>query len=128
MMTPEVEENLQTEKVVELLNEITGSKQYLIEKNDFGVANLLGRCYEMVKNLHITNTEISRENRAITDHRRNIWAGLAMQGLLAKDGEQFDTPKQAFSLADNMVDYGKQESKTKGTEDGLGTTASKDNN
>jgi negative regulator of replication initiation len=76
-MTDE-EQKLQGDKVVELLNEISAVKQSLLKTNDFGQANMLGRCYETIKTLHIINTEAVRENRLLTDHHRLYFAGQAM--------------------------------------------------
>ena len=119
-MTSEEELKLQGDKVVELLNEITASKQYLIEKNDFGQANMLGRITEMIKCLHIVNVETTKENLALSDSLRLHYAGQAMQGLLSGNEEFIGYPlltvKQAFSIADNMVKHGKKEGQIKETE------------
>ncbi len=108
-MNEEEEQELQGAKVVELLNEISLNKPFLIEKKNFLIANMLGRCYDMLTNLHITNTETVRENRLLTDHKRLHFAGMAMQALIASDGVMNDTVKEAYLLADSMVEHSKKE-------------------
>ncbi len=116
-MTPEEELKLQGDQVTELLNKISGLKQQAMEEHShFYVANILGRCYEMIKVLHIQSVQTIKENLNISNNRRLHYAGQALNGLLASNGLMFDTVDQAYRLADEMVDYGRQESKVKETD------------
>ncbi len=127
-MKSKEEQELQHDKIVELLNEISSCKQGELERNNFGKANMLGRCYELLKTLHITNTERGKDLRMITDHKRLHFAGQAMQALIISDGVMGDTVAEAFMIADSMVKYGKTNSKTKCTGDGTGNTSTEDSN
>ncbi len=124
------EQTLQSDKVVELLNEIAGHRRYATEKNDFGIANLLHRCYEMLKNMQVVNADAVRENRSMSDHHRTHFAGLAMQSLLIanKDICVGTTVEDAFGIADEMVKHGKKNSETKCTGDDTGNTPTKNSN
>ncbi len=106
-MKPDDEQELQNDKIVELLNEINACKQGELERNNFGKANMLGRCYELLKTLHITNTERGRDLRMITEHKRLHFAGQAMQSLISRsyvsDIVEGDIPVHAFSMADSMI-------------------------
>jgi hypothetical protein len=132
----EDEQKLQSQKIVELLNEITLSKQGLIEKKDFKTANQLGRCYEIISSLHVANTEAIRDNRLLTDHKRLNFAGQAMQAMIIREsGDKNKLPfhlyyedivRSAFNIADSMVNYGKANSETNGAGDGIGSQSTKD--
>lgn len=133
--TQEVEKELEAQRIAYLLNDVECLKQEFIDAgkfssklNRFYVANILGKCYENIKRLHITNVDTVRENENLTDHRRWVFAGQAMQALIASDGVMADTTQEAFLIADNMVKHGKQNSKTKCTGDGTGNTCPENNN
>ncbi len=131
MITKEEELKLEGQRVADLLNNISGLQQQAIEENShFYVANILGKCYETIKTLHIINMETIRENELLRDHKRWEIAAKAMQEYLhMMDASEFCLiPKAAFTLADNMVNYGKQNSETKCTSDGTGNTHSEDSN
>ncbi len=133
MMTQEEEDKLQNQKVTDLLNKITDLKEQAMEdKSHFYVANTLGRCHEIIQDLHVINVHTIRENRHLLDTRRLHLAGLAMQALLtrlpATEYYPQQIPKAAFDIADKMVNYGKQDSKTKCTDDGTGITSTKNSN
>ncbi len=130
-ITEEEERELHAQHVADLLNKIGDIKRQAVEeKSHFYVASTLGRCCEMIKTLHITNTEISRDNRLLTDHKRLLFAGLAMQSLLVvnKDDCIQTTCEKAFGIADNMVKHGKQNSKTKCTGDDTGIATTENTN
>ena len=113
MKTVKQEELLQEgERVALLLNDIELLKQEFIDAttksskiNQFYVANILGKCYENIKRLHIINMETIRENEKLADHRRMVFAGQAMQGLITSDGIIVDTVREAFLIADSMVTF-----------------------
>ncbi len=129
MITPEEEDKLHNQKVMDLLEKITDLKtQAMEEQSHFYVANTLGRCHEIIQNMHIENGELRRSNAGLADNRRWYFAGLAMQALITSDGIMGDTTQQAFLIADNMVNYVKQDSKAKCTDDGTGTTTTKNSN
>ncbi len=115
-MTTEDELKLQGDKVVELLNELSSIKKYVAEDlKNFGLANTLGRAAEMIKALHIINVETIKENIAVTDGARLHFAGQAMQGLIQRYANYHNIVVEAFEIADNMVNYGKQESQVNET-------------
>ncbi len=129
MITQEEEDKLHNQKVSDLLEKINDLKtQAMEEQSHFYVANTLGRCHEIIQDLHVVNVHTIKENRHLLDTRRLHLAGLAMQALIISDGQMCDTAQQAFLIADSMVNYGKQDSKTKCTGDGTGTTSTKDSN
>ncbi len=132
-MTPEEELKLQGDMVTGLLNKISDLKRQAVEEQShFYVANVLGECYEVIKSLHIISVQTAKENLKLTDHKRLYFAGKALQGLLAganpEQGYCCNIVEEAFQIADNMVNYGKQDSKTKCTDDGTGTTPTEDSN
>ncbi len=120
-MTYEEEQRLHADHVVGLLNEISSCGH---EQDEIGLSNLLGRCREMIKTLHVINIEAMRENRAMSDHHRTHFAGMALQALIGRtheDGTVDVLIEHAYTIADKMVNYGKNDSKTKCTDGDTGT-------
>ncbi len=102
-------QRLQGVAITELLNEISDLKRQAVEEQShFYVANILGKCHETVKRLHIVNTEIVRENKAINDNRRLHFAGQAMQALIQRYGNNADIMEDAFAIATDMVTESKK--------------------
>lgn len=135
MMIKEEELKLETQRIAVFLNDIDRLKADFLdinkdttEINQFFVANMLGKCYENIKRLHVINMETIRENEALADHRRWVLAGQAMAALITSDGVCHDTEVEAFKLADSMVKHGKKNSETKCTNDGTGNTSAEDSN
>jgi isopropylmalate/homocitrate/citramalate synthase len=119
-------------RIVNTLNSISDIKRQAVEeKSHFYVAKVICDCENLIKELHGENTFYHRENRVVTNQLRNHFAGLAMTSLLTTYADERNVPDEAYSIADDMVKYAKeerQEDKVKGTDDGLDGTTAEDNN
>jgi hypothetical protein len=106
-------------------------KRGMVEKEHYEDAGVMERSSNLLRDLHVINTECLKEIRAIKQSLKHHFAGLAMQTLLSvnRDDCGETTCQKAYGIATAMVKYGEQESKVKGTKDGLGgaSTDYKDN-
>jgi hypothetical protein len=126
----EKEKKLQQEKIAELMDSINIQKEAEADNGHYYAANILGKCFNWLHRLHMDNVALAEENDAMTHHWEFHFSGLAMQSIVNRaKGDGLDVKRltqASFQIAEEMVKYGKEKSKTKGTEDGLGTTSSED--
>jgi hypothetical protein len=127
------EKKLQQEKIAALMDNLSVLKKAEAESYQHNTANILGECSYWLHRLHMENEALTEENEAMARHWKFHFSGLAMEGFISRSvhSDGLDIGKiteAAFRVADLMVKYGKEESKTKGTEDGLGTASSENSN
>jgi hypothetical protein len=114
---------LKEQIITDLISDLQEMKRGMVDKEHYEDASVMEKSSNLLRDLHIINTECLREIRAIKQSLKHHFAGLAMQGLIADSGGQYKDSEvviNAYAIADAMVKYGEEESKVKRTKDGVG--------